>query len=232
MVNRVTEQRSLLCFRIGGAAVKNAVAYIRVSTARQGRSGLGLEAQRTMLARFAEAEGYDLVQAFEEIETGKGSDALDRRPQLAAALKAARQLRSPIIVAKLDRLSRDVHFISGLMTHKTPFIVAELGADADPFMLHLYAALAEKERSMISRRTKDALAAKKAQGVKLGGLNAQGIRNMEDARDRAAQLRPIFVELKGQSARRIAAVLNERGVPSANGRLWHAATVLRVQARL
>jgi DNA invertase Pin-like site-specific DNA recombinase len=89
-------------------------------------------------------------------------DALNRRPQLAAALKAAKKLKSPIIVAKLDRLSRDVHFISGLMTHKTPFIVAELGADADPFMLHLYAALAEKERAMISRRTKDALAAKKA----------------------------------------------------------------------
>jgi DNA invertase Pin-like site-specific DNA recombinase len=83
--------------------------------------------------------------------------------------------KTPIIVAKLDRLSRDVHFISGLMTHKTPFIVAELGAGADPFMLHTYAALAENERAMISRRTKDALAAKKAQGVKLGGLNAGGI---------------------------------------------------------
>jgi DNA invertase Pin-like site-specific DNA recombinase len=91
-------------------------------------------------------------------------------------LKAAKKLKSPIIVAKLDRLSRDVHFISGLMTHKTPFIVAELGADADPFMLHLYAALAEKERAMISRRTKDALAAKKAQGVTLGGLRAHGAR--------------------------------------------------------
>ena len=79
-------------------------------------------------------------------------------------------------MAKLDRLSRDVHFISGLMTHRTPFIVAELGADADPFMLHLYAALAEKERRLISQRTKDALAAKKAQGVKLGGLNAKGVR--------------------------------------------------------
>jgi DNA invertase Pin-like site-specific DNA recombinase len=82
-------------------------------------------------------------------------------PQLAAALKAARKHKAPIIVAKLDRLSRDVHFISGLMTHKTPFIVAELGADADPFMLHIYAALAEKERRYISQRTRDALAVKK-----------------------------------------------------------------------
>src|ERR1700740_3378005 len=124
--------------------IKTAIAYIRVSTARQGKSGLGLEAQRAALARFAEAEGYDLIQTFREVETGKGADALNRRPQLAAALKAAKKLKSPIIVAKLDRLSRDVHFINGLMMHKTPFIVAELGADADPFMLHVYAALAEK----------------------------------------------------------------------------------------
>jgi len=155
--------------------VKNAIAYTRVSTASEGRSGLGLEAQQAALARFAEAEGYALAETFTEIETGKGSDALDRRPQLSAALAAARKLKAPIIVAKLDRLSRDVHFISGLMTHRTPFIVAELGADADPFMLHLYAALAEKERRLISQRTKDALAAKRAQGVKLGGLNAKGI---------------------------------------------------------
>jgi DNA invertase Pin-like site-specific DNA recombinase len=87
---------------------------------------------------------------------------LDRRPQLAAALGQARKAKCPVIVAKLDRLSRDVHFISGLMSHRVPFIVAELGADADPFMLHLYAALAEKERALISARTRAALAAKKA----------------------------------------------------------------------
>ena len=90
------------------------------------------------------------------------------------------------------------------MSHKTPFIVAELGADADPFMLHLYAALAEKERAMISRRTKDALAAKKAQGVKLGGLSAKGIQNRDEAKERAEQLRPILTELTGRSARAIA----------------------------
>src|ERR1700740_2516280 len=146
--------------------IKTAIAYIRVSTARQGKSGLGLEAQRAALARFAEAEGYDLIQTFREVETGKGADALDRRPQLAAALKAAKKIKAPIIVAKLDRLSRDVHFISGLMTHKTPFIVAELGADADPFMLHLYAALAEKERRLISERTRTD--GEKAQGAVLG----------------------------------------------------------------
>jgi DNA invertase Pin-like site-specific DNA recombinase len=209
-----------------------AVAYIRVSTARQGRSGLGLEAQQAALARFAEVEGYDLIQTFEEVETGKGADALDRRPQLAAALKAAKQMKAPIIVAKLDRLSRDVHFISGLMIHKTPFIVTELGADADPFMLHLYAALAEKERRLISQRTRDALAAKKAQGVRLGGLNAGGIKRRDEALHRAEQLRPVFVELAGLSTRAVAAVLNERKIPTPAGGLWHSVTVIRVQKRL
>ena len=97
------------------------------------------------------------------METGKGADALDRRPKLKAAIAKAKEHEAPIIVSKLDRLSRDVHFISGLMVHEVPFIVTELGADCDPFMLHLYAALAEKERRLISQRTRDALQAKKAQ---------------------------------------------------------------------
>ena len=212
--------------------MKTAIAYTRVSTASQGRSGLGLEAQQAALARFAEAEGFELLETFSEVETGKGSDALDRRPQLAEALKLAKRHKAPIIVAKLDRLSRDVHFICGLMTHKTPFIVAELGADADPFMLHLYAALAEKERRLISQRTRDALAAKKAQGVKLGGLNAKGVRNREEAKARAEALRPLLAELAGLSARAIAAELNARGMATPNGARWQAETVIRVQRRL
>jgi len=212
--------------------MKPAIAYIRVSTARQGKSGLGLAAQQEALARFAEAEGYNFLQTIDEVETGKGADALDRRPQLAAALKAAKQIKGPIIVAKLCRLSRDVHFISGLMSHKTPFIVTELGADVDPFMLHIHAAFVEKERRLISQRTKDALAAKKAQGVKLGGLNAGGIRKRDEALGRAEQLRPIFAELAGMSARGIAAVLNERKIPTPAGGAWHSVTVLRVQKRL
>src|SRR5438067_5543761 len=145
-----------------------AVAYYRVSTRQQQRSGLGIEAQRTAVQRFAEAEGFTLIAEFVEAETGKGADALDRRPQLAAALSMARKAKGSVLVSKLDRLSRDVAFISGLMAQRVPFIVAELGRDADPFMLHLYAALAEKERRLISERTKAALAAKKAQGAKLG----------------------------------------------------------------
>jgi DNA invertase Pin-like site-specific DNA recombinase len=211
---------------------KSAIAYIRVSTKRQERSGLGLQGQQAALARFAEAEGFKLVETFQEAETGKGSDALHRRPQLSAALKAASKLKCPIIVAKLDRLSRDVHFISGLMTKRVPFVVAELGADADPFMLHLYAAFAEKERSMISRRTKEALAAKKAQGVKLGGLNAGGIAKRDAALERARALAPIFDELDGKSAREIARILNDRKVATPTGASWSAVTVNRVRSRL
>jgi DNA invertase Pin-like site-specific DNA recombinase len=152
------------------------IGYVRVSTSQQGRSGLGIEAQREALARFAQAEGFDLSRIFTEVETGKGADALDRRPQLAAALEEARRRKCPVVVAKLDRLSRDVHFISGLMAHRVPFLVAELGPDVDPFILHLFAALAEKERAMISARTKAALAAAKARGVRLGGPKLKAAR--------------------------------------------------------
>lgn len=120
--------------------------------AKQGRSGLGIEPQRAAVARFAEAGGYTLIAEFTEVETGKGADALDRRPLLAAALAAGKTGKCPVIVARLDRVSRDVAFIAGLMAQRVPFIVAELGADADPFMRHLCAALAERERPLRRRR--------------------------------------------------------------------------------
>jgi DNA invertase Pin-like site-specific DNA recombinase len=110
------------------------ISYVRVSTERQGRSGLGLEAQREANRRFAEANGYDIAAEFCEVETGKGADALDRRPKLAAALKAARKVKCSVVVAKLDRLSRDVAFIAGLMSQRVPFIVAELGPNVDPLI--------------------------------------------------------------------------------------------------
>src|SRR5215213_2863202 len=144
--------------------MKPAIVYIRVSTARQGRSGLGLEAQQAAIQRFCETEGFEIVREHIEVETGKGADALDRRPQLAAALAEARRHRCPVLVAKLDRLSRDVAFIAGLTAQRVPFVVAELGPDADPFMLHIYAALAEKERRLISARTKAALVAARDRG--------------------------------------------------------------------
>ena len=163
------------------------------------------------------------------METGKGADALDRRPKLKAAIAKAKEHEAPIIVSKLDRLSRDVHFVSGLMVHEVPFIVTELGADCDPFMLHLYAALAEKERRLISQRTRDALQAKKAQGKKLGGIRPKTIKN---ANARAEKLRPILNELEGLSANALARELNVRKVPTPSGGPWYAQTVIRVQRRL
>jgi DNA invertase Pin-like site-specific DNA recombinase len=109
----------------------------------------------------------------------------------------ARKAKAPVIVAKLDRLSRDVHFISGLMKHKVAFIVADLGADTDPFMLHLFAALAEKERRMIGQRTREALASAKARGVQLGGLRDYGRQAKLAAIERAKALAPLFEELEG-----------------------------------
>jgi DNA invertase Pin-like site-specific DNA recombinase len=214
------------------AAARPAVAYYRVSTQSQARSGLGLDAQREAVATFAKANGFKLAQTFEEAETGKGADALDRRPQLAAAIKAARKVSGPIIVAKLDRLSRDVHFISGLMAHKVPFVVAELGADTDPFMLHIYAALAEKERRLISERTKAGLAAAKRRGIKLGGRNAQSDANAAHAKANAKKLQPILKELKDLSARAAATEMNKRGIETPHGGQWYAMTVIRVRERL
>jgi DNA invertase Pin-like site-specific DNA recombinase len=220
---------------------KAIVGYIRVSTARQGKSGLGLEAQKAALARFAEAEGFAIVAEFVEVETGKGSDALDRRPQLAAALAEARKRKCPVIVAKLDRLSRDVHFISGLMAHKVPFVVAELGTDADPFMLHLYAALAEKERSLIAQRTRDALKAAKARGVVLGNPNLADVRGRAVASTKAEADRfannvaPVIREIQSSgvaSHRAIARSLNARGVATARGGKWTAVQVGSILRRV
>ncbi len=219
----------------------NAVAYYRVSTARQGRSGLGIDAQKAAVQRFAAAEGYDLVDEYVEVETGKGADALERRPQLKAAVARARKLKCSVLVAKLDQLSRDVHFISGLMAHRVPFIVAELGADADPFMLHLYAALAEKERALISARTKAALAEKKNAGVKLGNPRAaETIGKAHAARraaaDRfAADLVPVVrdIQAAGQTTlRKIAAVMDARGVRTAQSGRWGASSVRNLLKRL
>jgi len=221
--------------------MKQAIAYIRVSTQKQGRSGLGIEAQRGSIARFTEAEGYTIVDEIVEVETGKGADALDRRPHLAAALNVAKRAKCPVIVAKLDRLSRDVAFISGLMAQRVPFIVAELGANADPFMLHLYAALAEKERSLISQRTRAALAAKKAAGARLGNPTnlseasiLGAVANAAQADRHAANIAPIVREIQAtgdKTLREIADALNARGIRTARGGNWYASTVRNLLAR-
>jgi len=216
--------------------MKSAIAYIRVSTAKQGRSGLGLEAQQEAIRRFAEAEGFEVMAEHVEVETGKGADALDRRPVLKTALDDARKAKCPVIVAKLDRLSRDVAFVAGLMAQKVPFIVAELGVDADPFMLHLYAALAEKERALISQRTRDALARAKAKGVELGkhGRDVLAPRNRKAAQERAQALSDaVRGKLDdGKSLRVIADELNAEDVPTARGGQWHLTSVKRLVDRL
>jgi DNA invertase Pin-like site-specific DNA recombinase len=214
------------------------IAYIRVSTVGQGRSGLGIEAQREAIARFAEAEGLTILAEHVEVETGKGADALDRRPVLAAALAAAKKAKGAVVVAKLDRLSRDVAFIANLMTQRVPFLSVELGADCDPFMLHIYAALAQQERRLISERTRAALAAKKAQGANLGNRT-----NLAEARQKgqetiqkgadafAANVLPVIRELQAAGASTFAALadaLNARGVRTARGGTWHGSSVRNV----
>lgn len=221
-----------------------AIAYLRVSTARQGQSGLGLEAQREAVQRFAEAEGFILAETFQETESGKGADALDQRPQLRAALDAARRAKCPVIVAKLDRLSRNVAFIAGLMAQRVPFIVAELGTDADPFMLHLYAALAEKERRLISERTKAALARSKKSlgGYRLAGkvegkehiaAAAAALKVSVKARD--SQLAPYVTAAQAQgitSQSGIARFLNDQGIATARGGKWSNVQVAALLKRL
>jgi DNA invertase Pin-like site-specific DNA recombinase len=221
--------------------MKRTVAYLRVSTQRQRRSGLGIEAQRAAIARFAEAEGLEIIAEFVEAETGKGFDALDRRPQLAAALAAARSAKCSVVVAKLDRLSRDVAFVSGLMAQRVPFIVAELGRDCDPFMLHLYAALAEKERRLIAERTKAALAAKKAAGAKLGNPRnaAQAAELGRTVQVTAADafvagLMPVIDAIRKTGVTTLQAMtqaLNQRGIRSARGGRWYASSVANLLAR-
>lgn len=221
--------------------MKQAVAYLRVSTQAQGKSGLGIDAQKAAIERFAEAEGFAITFWFEEVETGKGADALDRRPVLSEALYVARKSKAPVIVAKLDRLSRDVAFIAGLMAQRVPFVVAELGADADPFMLHLYAALAEKERSLISKRTREALQAKKKAGALLGNRTNLAVAQAKGAASNAAGSKafadnvfPIIQTIKANGAnslRGIADVLNARGVRTPRGGYWTAVQVSRVLKR-
>lgn len=222
--------------------MSDVVAYLRVSTAAQGRSGLGLDAQRDAVAAFAQREGLTIIGEFVEVETGKGPDALDRRPMLRDALAMARKAKASVCVAKLDRLSRDVAFIAGLMAQRVPFIVAELGADADPFMLHVYAALAEKERHLIAARTRAALAAKRARGealgnrVNLAAAGARGAAVQRDAADAfAARLAPIIAASRAagvNTLQGLADALNARGEPTVRGGRWAPATVANVLKRL
>ena len=214
------------------------VAYLRVSTDRQGRSGLGLEAQREAVARHAKMTGGEVIAELVEVESGKRSD----RPKLAEALATCRATRSALLVAKLDRLSRNLAFLANLMEAEVDFVCCD-NPHATRFTIHILAAVAEHEREMISKRTKDALAAAKRRGVKLGNPNLQpgdtvataAARDAysQQAQERAAEVRPFIEAARKAGAvtlREIAAAMEARGIrtPSGRGR-WHAATVLAVQ---
>ena len=190
-------------------------------------------------APMADLQVGPIVAEHVEIETGKGADALERRPKLAAALAEARRHKCAVVVAKLDRLSRDVAFVADLMAQRVPFIVAELGVDADPFMLHLYAALAEKERATISARTVAALQAAKDRGVALGNprlaeVRSKGVKTNKAAADKfAANVLPIIAPMRadGASLRKIADALNARRIPTARGGTWAATQVADILRR-
>ena len=204
------------------------VAYYRVSTDRQGASGLGLDAQRAAVAAFVNGRG-ELVVEFTEIESGRRND----RPELHQALDACRARRAILVIAKLDRLARNVAFIANLMESGVEFVAVDM-PQANRLTLHILAAVAEHEREMISQRTKAALAAAKARGTRLGNPRPDLTRMSVASSAAAAQFRAgvssIVVTMRGQgmSLRAIAADLNARGIRTARGRRWQAATVLGI----
>jgi len=166
-----------------------AIGYLRVSTQEQGRSGLGLSAQRHDIEVFSERERLTVKSWHQDVQTGAGSDALLLRPGLAAALKEARAARCPLIVSRLDRLSRNVHFITGLMEHRVHFIVAAFGKDCDDFVLHIYASLAEQERKLIADRCRAAAAILKQKGAKFGFARSKALLRRVRPLSMAAQQR-------------------------------------------
>jgi DNA invertase Pin-like site-specific DNA recombinase len=231
--------------------MKNAIGYLRVSTKEQGRSGLGLAAQKFDIQAFGSREGFSVKSWYRDLQTGAGKDALLLRPGLAGALKEARVARCPLIVSRLDRLSRNVHFITGLMEHKVHFVVAQFGRDVDHFTLHIYASIAEQERKMISERVRAATLIAMSQGRKFGlQLRPKSWQRKVSALGRAALVREaneraqayrMYIEwaLKqpGPEGRLIsfnsAAIrLNERNIETPLGGTWRGHHIQRMARRL
>ena len=211
------------------------IAYLRVSTQKQGQSGLGMDAQQEAVRRFIR-EGDVVTETYVEVESGRN----DERPQLATAMAACRRLGARLLIAKLDRLARDVAFIATLMKSDVRFTACDM-PDADPFRLHIEAAIAEEEARKISARTKAALAAAKARGVLLGGFRGRHLTEAEratgrakqaaEARARAVALLPIVEQVRATGATTLAAIadgLNGRGIPTAKGGSWAPVLVMRL----
>ncbi|MDP4027018.1 recombinase family protein [Methylobacterium sp. NEAU 140] len=215
------------------------VSYLRVSTRKQGASGLGLDAQRKAVADYLNGGRWQLLAEVVEVESGKRSD----RPKLAEALRLCRLHGATLVVAKLDRLARDAHFLLGLSKAGVEFVACDMPS-ANRMTVGIMAVVAEEEARMISARTKAALAAAKARGVKLGGnrgavlsAEARGMgtaARVAKAQDRAADLLPVIAEVRAAGATTLQAVanaLNDRGIPTARGGRWSPVQVQRVEAR-
>ena len=213
------------------------VSYLRVSTTRQGASGLGLEAQRAAVATHLNGGDWTLLREIVEVESGRRND----RPALAEALRLCRQQKATLVIAKLDRLARNVHFISGLMESGVEFLAVDMPS-ANRFVVHILAAVAEQEAEAISKRTKAALAAAKERGTVLGGrrVSAERFREIGEAgrqtfriqtAKRRTQVLPVILEIQGRgisTLRAIAAELNAREIDAPRGGQWSAVQVQRV----
>lgn len=207
------------------------IGYCRVSTDKQFSSGLGLDAQREAISRYAEQQGRPLTQVFVEAESGK----LKERPQLTAALDACRKAKATLLIAKLDRLARNVAFVSALMETGVEFVAVD-APYANRLMIHIMSAFAEYERDQISARTKAALAAAKVRGVQLGRNGAVLAETHKRRADAFARnMMPVLTSAREQGCHtlaEIAAFMNSMGIPSASGVTWHPMTVSRLHRRI
>jgi DNA invertase Pin-like site-specific DNA recombinase len=237
---RQTSVRPFVIWVEGKIVGSGFVSYLRVSTDKQGRSGLGIEAQRAAVASYLAGFSAAPLAEFVEVESGKRSD----RPELARALAECRVRKATLVIAKLDRLARDAHFLLGLQRSGIAFTAADM-PNANRLTVGIMAMVAEEERRAISERTKAALAAAKARGVKLGG-RVENLKNAElgrqkaaaarhvEAASRTADLLPVIQAIQAEgtaSATGIARALNERGIPAARGGRWQAVQVQRILQR-
>ena len=214
------------------------VAYHRVSTQKQGLSGLGLEAQQNAVGAFLSGKTAIMVNEFTETETGKGANALETRPQLKAALDACRKHKATLIIAKLDRLARNVHFVTGLLETGIDFVAADM-PHANKVMIQMHAVMSEWERDQISSRTKAALAAAKARGVVLGVTGRANLKQNLEARTDAAnafakKMSGVLLGFKaaGMTQRRMVEQLNQLNIKAPKGGEWSLAQLQRMMKRV